>query len=196
MKTIECIGINRALTVVAFLVVMVPGTALASSPEWRPTYDMVMKWVNFIIFVAVAVKYAHEPIRTFLKQQKADVITEMDKLDLEKQRVVGEMKAANIQAAENKDRFIEMKDRLIAQGELNKQQLIDQARQQSATMLEETRKKMENRILQTKDKLMMELADMAFEQATQKLPQLMTDSDNQHLLDVYMQGMHLEQDAP
>jgi len=194
MKTIQGSS-NRVLTLVAFLLMMMPGLALAAGPEWRSTYDMAMKWVNFIIFVAVIVKYAREPIKAFLKQQKGDVVSEMDRLEAEKQRVVGEMKAAKIQAVENKTRHKEIKDRLIAQGEQRKQKIIDQARQQSTIMIDETRKKMENRILQAKDKLKMELADMAFDQALQQLPRIITDDDNRHLLDVYMQGMHLEQDA-
>lgn len=189
MKTIECCSINRALTLVAFLLVMMPGVALAASPEWRPTYDMAMKWVNFIIFVAVIVKYAREPIKTFLKQQKKDVVSEMDTLEEQKERIVAEIKAANVQAADNKSRFKEMKERLIAQGELRKQQNVDQARQQSAMMIEGARKKMENRIFQAKDKLKLELADMAFDQAIEKLPPIITDNDNQRLLDDYMQGI-------
>jgi F-type H+-transporting ATPase subunit b len=117
----------------------------------------------------------------------------MDKLEAEKQRIVGDIKAAKVQAAENKTRHEEMKDRLIAQGEQRKQQIVDQARQQGTIMIDETRKKMENRILQAKDKLKMELADMAFDQALQQLPRIINDNDNQHLLDVYMQGMQLEQ---
>jgi F-type H+-transporting ATPase subunit b len=195
MKTNECCSINRARTLVAFLLVMMPGAALAASPEWRPTYDMAMKWVNFIIFVAVIVKYAREPIKAFLKQQKGDVVAEIDKLEAEKQRIIGEIEAAKLQATENKIRHKELKERLIAQGELRKQQIVDQARQQGTIMIDETRKKMETRILQAKDKLKMELADMAFNQALQQLPQIITDDDNQHLLDIYMRGMHLEQEV-
>jgi F-type H+-transporting ATPase subunit b len=194
MKMTQC-GSNRVPTLAAFLLVMMPGVALAAGPEWRPTYDMAMKWVNFIIFVAVIVKYAREPIKAFLKQQKGDVVSEMERLEAEKQRVIGEIEAARIQAVENKTRHKEIKDRLIAQGEQRKQKIIDQARQQSTIMIDETRRKMEYRILQAKDKLKMELADMAFDQALQQLPRIMTDNDNQHLLDVYMQGMHLEQDV-
>jgi F-type H+-transporting ATPase subunit b len=195
MKMLQSARINRALTLVAFLMVMLPGSVLASTPEWRPTYDMAMKWVNFIILAAVIIKYARDPIKTFLKQQKGDVVAEIDQLDADKERVIGEIDAARVQAEENKNRLAEMKDRLIAQGEIRKQQIVDQSRQQSAIMIEEARKKMENRILQTKDKLKMELADMAFEQAIHQLPAIINDEDNQRLLGMYMKGMHLDQET-
>jgi len=181
------------LPLFGFLLLLVPEVALAAGPSWRPTYDMAMKWVNFIILAAIIVKYAREPIRNFLKQQKSDVVAEIDKLETEKTRIIQEIKSANAHAEENKQRFKEMKDRLIAQGETRKQQAVDQARQQGDIMIEEARKKMENRIFQAKSKLKMELADMAFEQALQQLPRIIDDRDNQRLLDMYMEGMHQEE---
>jgi F-type H+-transporting ATPase subunit b len=195
MKTIKGRSGILAIPLIAFLLVMVPATAMASSAEWRPTYDLVMMWVNFIIFAAVIFKYGRAPIKSFLNQQKGDVASELDAVEAEKARIVGEIESANAHVAENEARLKEMKARLIAQGEVRKQQIVEQARQQSAIMMEETRKKMETRIFQAKEKLKMELADMAFEQAVQRLPQIITDSDNQRLLDNYMQGLHLEEDA-
>jgi hypothetical protein len=57
-------------------------------------------------------------------------------------------------------------------------------------MLEEARRKMENRIVQAKAGLKMELLDMAIDQAMKRLPAIITDSDNQRLLNDYMQRLH------
>jgi len=195
MKGIERFSIYRSLTLIGGLLAMLPETALASGSEWRPTYDLAMMWVNFIILAAIIIKYARDPIKTFLKQQKKEVVSEMDELESEKKRVIGEIKAAKEKARTTQARFEEMKERMIAQGEVRKQQIESQARQQSAIMIEETRKKMETRILQAKNKLKIELADLAFEQATQQLPQIMTDKDSQLLMDTFMQGMHIDPDA-
>lgn len=75
-------------------------------------------------------------------------------------------------------------------GETRKQQIVEQARQQSKIMLEETRRKMENRIVQAKASLKMELLDMAIDQAIVKLPAIMTAGDNQQLLDDYMSSLN------
>ena len=195
MKRIERFSIYRLLTLIGGLLAMLPETVLASGSEWRPTYDLAMMWVNFIILAAIIVKYARDPIKTFLKQQKKEVVSEMDELESEKKRVIGEIKAAKEQARTTQARFEEMKERMIAQGEVRKQQIVSQARQQSAIMIEETRKKMATRILQAKNKLKIELADLAFEQASQQLPQIMTDKDSQLLMDNFMQGMHIEPDV-
>ena len=149
-----------------------------------------MRWVNFIILVAVIVKYAREPIKDFLNLQKSDIVSEIGELETEKDRIIGEIKALTQKGIENRVHFQELKDRLIAQGETRKQQIVEQARQQSAIMLEETRRKMENRIVQAKASLKMELLDMAIDQAKAKLPGVMTAGDNQQLLDDYLSSLH------
>ncbi|BBO83744.1 ATP synthase subunit b [Desulfosarcina ovata subsp. sediminis] len=150
-----------------------------------------MKWVNFLILAGVIYKYGHKPFSKFIKGQKEDLSIKIDELESEKARVIGEINAAQTHTEENKQKLIEMKARLIAQGETRKQEIIDQARNQSGIMIEAARKKMENRIIQAKEKLKMELADLAFEQATQKLPQMITDADNQLFIDNYMRGMNV-----
>jgi len=174
---------------VGMSVLLFPQGALAADPEWRPTYDVAMRWINFIILVAVIVKYAREPIKDFLKLRKEEVVAQIDELDEEKTRILDEIKSVKQQGVENQARFKELKARLIAQGENRKKQIIDQAKQQSVIMLEETRRKMENRILQAKASLKMELLDIAMAQAVKKLPELITERDNQYFLDDYMRNL-------
>lgn len=183
--------IRRLLPAASFLLVTIPGAAMASDPEWRPTYDLILKYVNFGILAAVIYRYGREPIRNFLKQQKGDVVAQIDALEGEKNRVIEAIKAAQLQAAENRERHEEMKARLISQGESEKQQIIEQARQQSAIMIESAQRKLEFKIVQAQKQLKLELADLAFEQALQRLPRIMTDSDNQRLVDSYMERLQI-----
>ena len=191
MKKNKPCSSKSVLATMTFLLLTMPAMAMAASPEWRPTYDKVMLWVNFTIFMGVAIKYGREPIKNFLKQQKEDVVSELDTLETEKARVLEEVQDAKKQASESEARFKELKERLISQGETKKQQIVEHARHQSSVMIEETRKKMENRLLQAKNQLKMELADMAFDQALKTLPQIINESDNQRLLEIYMAGMNL-----
>ena len=190
MKIPESLRAAGVVTLFAgFSFLLLPESALAGDPAWRPTYDIAMRWINFIILVGVIVKYAREPIKDFLALRKGDVVAQIDELDAEKSRLLDEIKAAKQKGTANRARFEEMKQRLRAQGEARKKQVGQQAKQQSATMLEETRRKMENRIVQAKAGLTGELLDMAIDQAMKQLPGLMNDSDNQRMLDEYMQSI-------
>ena len=178
------------LLFVGMSILILPNTAIAADPSWRPYYDVALRWINFIILVAVIVKYAREPIKDFFKHRKADVASQIDQLDHEKERILEQIKAAEKRGIENQARLTELKKRLVAQGETRKQQLIQQAKQQSTIMIEETRRKMENRIVQAKASLKMELLDLAIDQAIAKLPGEITEGDNQRLLDDYMHRLH------
>ncbi len=190
MKRIDIIRDRPLLILLVLLLVIIPGTAIASSQEWRPTYDRIMMYVNFAIIAAVIFKYARDPFKAFLKQQKADVVDEIDMLKTEKKRIADEIEAARTRSTDNQQRLEKMKARLIAQGKTKKQQLIDQAQRQSVIMIEESRKKMVNRIRQAKHQLKLELADLAFEEAKQKLPLAITEEDNKRFLDLYMKSAH------
>lgn len=186
-------GLARTIcsaTLLTGALLLVAPAALAADPQWRPTYDLAMRWINFIILVAVIVKYAREPIKDFLKLKKDDVVAQISELDKEKARILGEIKSVKQQEAENRVRLNELKDRLIAQAETRKQQIIEQAKQQSTIMLEETRRKMAHRIDQATSSLKLELLDMAIDQATATLPRIITPEDNQRLLSDYMKSIH------
>jgi F-type H+-transporting ATPase subunit b len=190
MKEIGPAGAACATTLfVGMLMLLFPEGTLAADPEWRPSYDVAMRWINFIILVAVIVKYAREPIKDFLKLRKAEVVSQIDELNGAKTRILDEIKSAKQQGVENQTRLKALKVRLISQGENRKKQIIEQARQQSVIMLEETRRKMENRIVQAKARLKMELLDIAMDQAVKKLPELITERDNQQFLDDYMRSL-------
>ena len=118
------------------------------------------------------------------------MVAQISELDNEKARILNEIQSVKQQEAENRVRFNEMKDRLIAQAETRKQQIIEQAKQQSTIMLEETRRKMAHRIDQATSSLKLELLDMAIEQAAATLPRIITPEDNQRLLADYMKSIH------
>lgn len=190
MNVIGPVGVTSVtLLVVGFISFFLPESAMAADPAWRPTYDLAMRWINFIILAAVIIKYAKEPIKDFLRLQKKDVVSEIESLDVEKTRILGEIEAAQQQGVENKIRLKELKERLISQGETRKQQIIQQAQQQSTIMLEEAQRKTENQLVQAKAQLKMELLDMAMEQAVLQLPELMTDEVNQQMVDSYMESI-------
>jgi len=190
MKITGSIRTAGVMTLFAgLMLLLLPEIALAGDPAWRPTYDIALRWINFIILVGVIVKYAREPIKDFLALRKGDVVAQIEELDAEKSRILDEIKAVKQKGDANRERFEEMKQRVVAQGEARKKQIVQQAKQQSEIMLEETRRKMENRIVQAKAGLTGELLDMSIAQAMKRLPGLMTDTDNRRMLDEYMQSI-------
>ena len=80
-----------------------------------------------------------------------------------------------------------IKVKIITQGEEKKRELIEAARQESRSMIEQTNIRIGNQIHQAKNKFKSEMIDMAFSLAMERLPAEITKADHQRLLDRYIE---------
>jgi len=153
---------------------------------WRSKYDLIMKWVNFGILAFLLVKFAGGPIKEFLQGRKEEVAIEINKIEKEKEKASERIKEA-IQTLEESDvRFEKLKGRILEQGEREKQKIIENAQDQSRIMLEGAKRKIENRIHQAKKTIRSEMVDAAIELALERIPNEITDQDNQRFIEVFL----------
>jgi F0F1-type ATP synthase membrane subunit b/b' len=87
---------------------------------------------------------------------------------------------------ENVLRLEELKERIVQTGERRKLEIIEDARQESRMLMESAKQKIEGRIIQARNRLKAEMVDTAAEMALEKLPALVTEDDNQKLLEQFM----------
>jgi F-type H+-transporting ATPase subunit b len=163
------------------------GIALAADGGWRPTYDLVMRWLNFLILAGVIVRYARQPVKTFLQGRTAEVRIEIDALEAQKAEAVAEVSALRKRLVDSESRLEEMKARLLAEGERRKQTLVGQAELESAMMLKDAERKIDGLLHQAQGKLRSELVDGAVEMAMERLPREIGPEDHQRLLTDYFQ---------
>ena len=173
------------------VIVLVFGLAtegLAADPDdnWRATYDLVMRWVNFLILAAIIVKFGRRPLMSFLSGRKEEIEYELRRLEEEKEAVLQKVSEMRQQIEENEIRYEQIKERFVSQGQNRKQAIIDEARLESRILLEGTKNLIDNRLRSAKQKLRAEIIDLAVEKAMQKLPELVTDEDNRRLLDYFL----------
>ncbi len=170
--------------------------ALSNSPEafaaeqisgWRPTYDLVMKWVNFTILIFIVVKFLRTPIKEFLTGQKDMIANDISRLEQKKQSVIEQIHQAQGQLVDSDRRLTELKERMVQQGEREKEKIIESARQQSHFMMETAQRKVAHRIQQAKANFRAELIDMAVNAAMSELPSLLTEADNQALVQQFLE---------
>ena len=157
--------------------------AADSGGDWRTTYDLVMRWVNFIILAAVIVKFGRRPLMDFLTGRKGEVAYELRRLEEEKEALlekVGEMRQ-KIEASES--RYEQIKERIIAQGNNRKQAIIDDAQRESRILMETAKNHIENRLRTAKRTIRAEIIDMAVSRAMQELPAKVTAEDNRKLVE-------------
>jgi len=157
--------------------------------DWRPIYDLVMRWVNFLILAFILVKFGKAPLMNFLRGEQNRFESEMRRLEKEKEKAVEKVKKTQRMLHESNERFDKLKERIIAQGEKKKQAIIEEAKRESRQMIEEAGRKIGHRLYQAKEQLRAELVDTATAVAMQRLAGELTEADNEKFISRFMDSI-------
>jgi len=160
--------------------------AAETAGSWRSTYDIVLKWINFIILVFIIVKFGKTPLMNFLKGQKENLAREIKQIENEKAELKGKIKETSKILDESEVRFAELKDRIVLHGEKKKEAIIQTAQNQSKTMLEDAKRRIDTHFIQAKNKFRAEMIDSAFDLAMERFPKEITAEDNEKLTMEYL----------
>ncbi|MEE9496384.1 MAG: ATP synthase F0 subunit B [Desulfobacterales bacterium] len=177
---------------IAVITVLLLGSTNALAAEttknWRSTFDLVMRWLNFVIIAFVLVKFGRKPIKDFFANRRQEIDHQIKKY--EQQKEAAEEKIAEaIQMLNNSiARFEKIKKRIVEDGEKKKQQIIEGARQESRILLEGTKQKIGNQIVEARNLIRSELIESAIALAEKRLPEEITAADEQKLLDHFMES--------
>lgn len=160
--------------------------AADNSGDWRPLFDLVMRWVNFLILAFLLIKFSRAPIKKFFDGKKQDIADEIEGLEADKEEMLRQIEESKKQLENSQDRLSELKKRIIAEGEKNQQKIIEEAEQESKIMLQSAQQKINSRIVEARQELKLELIDAAIALATKLLPEKITEGDNQKFVDAFM----------
>lgn len=163
-----------------------PAWAGDGNREWRPIYDVIMRWINFGILAYFLVKVVGPILVNFLSDQQADIRSKIEKTQKEKDDIIAKLKEAKESLENSGPRLEEIRSRIVEQGEIRKREIIEDANEQSRLMMKNARLRIDNMIGQARQKLVVELLDMAMEKAVERLPEEITEEDNQRLIEKYL----------
>ena len=181
----------EVLPLAIIFIVFIGTTAYAAEDagNWRPTYDLVMRWVNFIIMVVIAVKFGKAPIKNMLAGEKSALETEIKQLEQEKEQAEEKVNSAQKMLTESHLRFDELTERITSRGERKKQAIIEDAKREGQLILDATKHRLESQIIKAKENFRAELVDAAISSALERLPHMIKTEDHQHFLDTYIHSL-------
>jgi F-type H+-transporting ATPase subunit b len=185
-KTIAVIGGTAVAALAITAVVPVDALAAGESGDWRPVFDLVMRWVNFLLLAFVIFKFSRTPIKSFLENRKQEISSGIKALEAEKEKIVADIERNRQKLADSRERLNQLKKRIISEGERNKQKIIRDAENESKLMLESAGQKINSRIHGAQVALRAELVDLATRMAMEKLPSEVTEQDNQKYIDAFL----------
>jgi F-type H+-transporting ATPase subunit b len=160
--------------------------AAEKGSSWRPTYDLILRWINFGIIVFLAVKYGKTPIMNFLRGQKEKLAQEIKRLEDKKQGITADIEETLKTIDESEVRFAELKERIVRQGEQKKDAIIQTSQTQSKTMIEDAKRRIDTHFIQAKNTFRAEMIDMAIDLAMERFPKEITAEDNEKLTVEYL----------
>jgi F-type H+-transporting ATPase subunit b len=175
-------------SLVVLHLVSLEAQAADSAGDWRPVFDLVMRWVNFLILAFLLVKFSRAPVKNFLDGKKEEIAREIEELESEKEQMLLKIDENREQIENSKERLSRLKETIIEQGEKNKLKIIEDAERESKILLESAEQKISSRIAETRETLKAELVDEAISLAMGKLPELITEQDNQKLINTFIQS--------
>jgi len=161
-------------------------SAADNSGNWRPVFDLGMRWLNFGIIVFILAKYARTPIKDFLLSRREEVAREIEGIEAQKEEAEKKIQDAVRMLNESEIRFAKIKERIIQEGEKSRQKIIEDAQQESKILLESTKKRLENQLVDAKKTFQSELVDMAISLAMKRLPDEITTEDNQNFTNQFL----------
>ena len=166
--------------------------AAEKTSNWRPTYDLIMRWVNFGIIVFILNRYAKTPLKNFLRSKKEDLAQAIDELEEKKEDANAKIRETQKTIEESDVRLAELKARIVQQGEREKLKIVESAQQQSRAMLADANRRIDASILQARNTVKGELVDAAIDLAMEKLPQEITAVDNEKFVNAYLTSTKTE----
>ena len=163
--------------------------AAADSPDsWRKTYDQILLWINFGIFVFLIVKFLRVPLKKFIAGKQNELERKISRLEEEKNEADKKIQDILKAVDESRAGFDALKQKIIEQGEIKKQTIIEDARNKSQVMLKESQLRVENQLRRARKKLRDELVDAAADLALEKLPKIVTPDDDRKMIQDYIAG--------
>lgn len=179
-----CYGILAGILSLHFL-----GTeafAAEAAGDWRTVYDLVLRYINFGIIVFIFLKYGKTPLMNFLRGEKDKVARQIERIESQKKAATDKITESRQALDESQERYAEIKQRIVEQGERKKEELIADARQLSAVMIADTKRKIDFKIIRARKKIRDELLDEAIDMAMERLPGMITAEDSQRFVDQYI----------
>ena len=66
--------------------------AADGSNQWRPTYDLVMRWLNFGILVFLLIKFGKKPLLSLLHKRKEELQREINRAEEQRNKAETKIK--------------------------------------------------------------------------------------------------------
>lgn len=171
------------------LIAFLPGCTVIERITHDPWLSFAFKVVNFLILMAILIKFLSKPLGNFLKNRQTRIRQALE--DAEKARAEAEkkMKDYDKRLARIDQEIEEIHHVLREEGEREKARIIQEAEKMAEKIKEQARSTAQQEIRVAQRILREEMADLAVKLAEEILTKSMSKSDQKKLVKEYVDQM-------
>jgi F-type H+-transporting ATPase subunit b len=158
-----------------------------SSLFTRATWDLFMRWVNFLILAGLIVKYARTPVANFLKGQQAETARSIQRMEEKKRDAEEIIREGKSKLQDSKAQIERIAERMVSEGRRRKTEMIEDAKKESRMLLDSAQTRIEHQIQEASRTIRGELIEAAVEKTLIKLPKMISEKDNERMIDLWME---------
>ena len=174
--------------VLVLCLLLVGGDAWAAGDvsTGRKIWDNVMLFVNFGLLVFLFIKYARKPLMDFLHGVRSKHEQDLGAVNGRLEGAKAAVDAQNQKLSEMEQSIATIQKGIIEMGVREKETIIEQARKAAERMLSDAKSYADYRLAMARKALADEMVDTAIELVREKLIRVLSESDNQQLIDRFL----------
>mgnify|MGYP001364698550 CR=1 FL=1 len=149
----------------------------------------VFKLINFVVLVAVLVKFGGKPLKNYLQNRSKAVkekVEEADRLQKEAEALKKEYEA---KLAKLDDEIEAFKASIFAQTEREKQKILDEANESAARIKQQAAATYQQEIREMTNRIKGEIAKLTMERAQKLVAERLVQKDHDRLVEEFIQKL-------
>jgi F-type H+-transporting ATPase subunit b len=149
--------------------------------------DFLWRVLNFSLVVALLVYFLRKPLKKGLAGRSEDIEKALAEAKQAKEEAEAKFAEYDRKLAQATEEIAEISDAIRREGELEKQKIIENAKQVAIKIEQDAEKAAELEVAKARRELQQEAAQLAVEMAEKMLKKNFTKDDDTRLIDEYMQ---------
>ncbi|MFO7765327.1 MAG: F0F1 ATP synthase subunit B [Pelovirga sp.] len=182
---------KKTLVITLLLVIWFCGSAVAAGDAHVDSgillKDFLFRLLNFAIVVAILAYFLKKPIRAGLTGRRNDIEKALEEAKKAKQEAEAKFAEYDKKLAEATDEIAAITAGIRKEGELEKQKIINNAKEQAKKIEQDAEKAATLEVAKARQNLQQEASQLAVSIAEDLLKKNFTKDDDSRLIDEYMQ---------
>ncbi len=168
--------------VLAVVLLAVPAWAAEELPEWRKTWDMVWRVLNFLILAGLIVKFGRQPMKAFLAGQRDSLAEKIQEMEEAKAEAEADLKEIESRIAGLTDELSKFEETVASQAAKDREDIMASAEFEAKVILERTTRQSEMALEQARKDMTAELVEMAGTDAVEMVQAAINSDDLSRLV--------------